>query len=366
MAKIPNPAAVAVLSLLYLGGVGLMLVNGRLAGGVATVWVPAPLLPFAAILTVRLRRWASDRANRRRSADVAVTPGHHVVSALMVLTMALLTTCVFVQDSRWPLVAPLVFALFAAVWADVLIATAMPLLVALIAAPLTVAGLGPIGQGVALWADRLQLGLLYAGLIGCCALPVVVEQARRRQQIANLSRSAAHFEAMSQRADHLIDELRRAALTDPLTGLPNRRAFFERLNAQVALDEPACLAMIDIDHFKRVNDRFGHATGDAVLRHFAEIARSSFRSGDMVARIGGEEFAVILHAVELEQACHVVQRLVDRLAATEIATQEEPVRVTISSGIARIGPNGDAAMAAADSAMYQAKRAGRARLSSAA
>jgi len=320
------------------------------------------VLPFTVLVAMRGRA----AVQRRRATDTVPMPGHWLVSSLMVATMALLIVCVFVQEIRWPLVAPLLFALFAAVWADALIATAMPMLVALIAAPLTVAGLGPIAPGLVLVADRLQLGLLYAGLTACCSLPVVIEQARRRQQIARLSRSAAHFEAMSQRADSLIDELRRAALTDVLTGLPNRRAFFERLTAQAQTGEPACVAMIDIDHFKQVNDRLGHAAGDAVLRHFADLARSSFRADDMVGRIGGEEFAVILRGVSVDQACAICQRLVDRLSTMEIATPMGPVRVTISSGIAVIGDDGEAAMAAADQALYAAKRGGRSRLASAA
>ena len=322
------------------------------------------LLPFAVTAAIRLDRQTRAAAQRRRAADQRTASHRPIASTLMVLTMALLTACVFLQDLRWPLVAPLLFALFAAVWADVLIATAMPMLVALIAAPLTMAGLGPIAPALIQSADRLQLGLLYAGVIACCTLPVVVEQARRRQQIAMLSRSAAHFQAMSQRADTLIDELRQAALTDPLTLLPNRRAFFERLTAQAQSGERACLAMIDIDHFKRVNDRFGHAAGDAVLRHFADVARASFRSGDMVGRIGGEEFAVVLRGVDLDQACKICQRLVDMLCDTDIATPAGTVRVTISTGVATIGSDGDAAMAAADSAMYEAKRGGRSRLSS--
>jgi diguanylate cyclase (GGDEF)-like protein len=227
---------------------------------------------------------------------------------------------------------------------------------------------------VVLAGDRLQLGLIYAVLVACCCLPVVAEQARRRHEIARLSRSAAHYQAMSQNADTLIDELRRAALTDALTGLPNRRAFFEALAAQAQSGERACVAMIDIDHFKQVNDRFGHATGDAVLRQFADIARASFRVTDVVGRIGGEEFAVILRGVSVEQACMVCQRLVDRVAGADIMTAMGPVRVTISSGVASIASGGDsadstrgeAALAAADGALYAAKDGGRSRLASAA
>ncbi len=293
-------------------------------------------------------------------------PAKNSLSALLVLTITLLTLCVFVKDSRVLLVAPLLFAVFAAVWADPRMAAATPILIALIAVPLTCAGYGPLAQGTIAQAQRLNAGLGYAGLIAICTWPVVIEQVRRHRQIARLSHSTAHFQAMSQRADHLIDELRRAALTDALTGLPNRRAFFERLTAQTMLAEPACLAMIDIDHFKQVNDRHGHAAGDAVLRRFAEIARSSFRAGDTLARIGGEEFAVILRNVEIEQACSVCQRLVDRLVETEIGTPTGTLRITISTGVARIGNDGETAMAAADCAMYRAKRSGRARLATAA
>ncbi len=103
-----------------------------------------------------------------------------------------------------------------------------------------------------------------------------------------------------------------------------------------------------------------------MLRRFAEIARSSFRAGDTLARIGGEEFAVILRNVEIEQACSVCQRLVDRLVETEIGTPTGTLRITISTGVARIGNDGETAMAAADCAMYRAKRSGRARLATAA
>jgi diguanylate cyclase (GGDEF)-like protein len=324
------------------------------------------VLPFALVAVIRVvsPEWFVD--DRRRRDDPAPEPRRQVVSLLMVCTMLLLTVCVFVQDAAWPLAAPLLFALFAAVWADLLIATAMPMLVALIAGPLTVAGIGPFAAGLVTQSDRLQMGLLYTGLVACCSLPVVVEQTRRRLEIARLARSAAHFQAMSQRADSLIDALRRDALTDPLTGLPNRRAFYDALLRQAGSGEMACVAMIDIDHFKRVNDRLGHAAGDAVLARFADIAKLSFRSNDLVGRIGGEEFAVILRGVTIDQACMVCQRLTDRLASAEIATPFGPVAVTISSGIAPVGSDGEAAMAAADSALYEAKRAGRSRLSSAA
>jgi diguanylate cyclase (GGDEF)-like protein len=356
---------IAVRAMHFIGGVAFIpafraWMLGHAVGLVA-------ILPFSVTAAVRLSQWGAF-FDRRQGPGTASVAGRSkaLISVLMLATMVLLNVCVFMQEIRWPLVAPLLFALFAAVWADTLVATAMPVLVALIGAPLTIAGLGPIAPGLLIASDHLQLGIVYAGLVACCSLPVVVEQARRRQEIARLSHSAAHFQAMSQRADNLIDELRRTAMTDALTGLPNRRAFFEALEEQAMSSEPACLAMIDIDHFKLVNDRFGHAAGDAVLCQFSDIARKSFRGSDMVARIGGEEFAVILRGIDMVQACQVCQRLVDRFAATDISTTHGTVRVTISSGLATIGDDGMAVMAAADQALYEAKRGGRSRLSAAA
>ncbi len=322
------------------------------------------VLPFALTLVSGLR-WLADpgRYAKGSPADPAIVLVDRIGPLLLVAAMALLDLTVFVQPMRWPLVLPLVFAVFAALWTDMLIATALPLLIAPIGVMLTLSGVGPIAAGLPLAADRVQVALIYAGLIGCCTLPVVVEQARRRLEVARLSRSAALFKAQAQRADSLIDELRRAAMTDALTGLPNRRAFFDALAVQSAKSAPACVAMIDIDHFKQVNDRLGHAAGDAVLRRFADLARANFRVTDMIGRIGGEEFAVILPDTGIDQACAICQRLVDCLAGAQIMTLLGPVQVTISTGIAVIGNDGDAAMAAADAALYAAKRAGRSRLS---
>lgn len=345
-------AAVAATAVLALRGIGFADTFGRWMLGHAVGLVT--ILPFALIVTAR--------SAPPRSLCAAREPSSLLARALIVATMILLMVCVFVQPGRWALAAPLLFALFAAVWVDAVIASAMPLLVALVAVPLTVAGLGPIAPGLDLPGDRMQLAQIYAGLVACCCLPVIVEQARRRRELARLALSAAHFEAKSQRADDLIDELRRAVLTDPLTGLPNRRAFFDALQLAAKADEPAVVAMIDIDHFKAVNDRLGHAAGDQVLCRVAELARSAFRAGDVVARIGGEEFAVILRALSLDQARVVCQRLVDRLAESRIECSGGSVRVTISTGIAAIGTDGEAALGSADEALYAAKRAGRSRL----
>ena len=162
-------------------------------------------------------------------------------------------------------------------------------------------------------------------------------------------------------------QLFHAALTDPLTQLPNRRAFKLELNRLVEHVDPerslGCVAMFDFDHFKQVNDTYGHEAGDRVLREFGRIAIATVRGGDVVSRIGGEEFAVLLRHASLEQAVIVCERLRTAIEEMVIMVEGRPVRVTASGGVAFIG-DGDAedVLRSADAALYEAKRDGRNRL----
>jgi diguanylate cyclase len=173
----------------------------------------------------------------------------------------------------------------------------------------------------------------------------------------------ARFEAhqLKQRAANA----ERLALIDPLTNILNRRKFDEDLAYQVSLSHneqtPLCLMMIDIDHFKSINDRFGHRAGDAVLVQFAELLSKMVRNTDIVARYGGEEFAIILPLAPLGNAFEIAERI-------RIATQnhkwdrlEPGVSLTSSSGIADIR-DGDTVIDLinrADEMLYEAKRRGR-------
>lgn len=154
-----------------------------------------------------------------------------------------------------------------------------------------------------------------------------------------------------------------AANTDELTGLPNRRAFFQALHAYLA--QPALkisVAIFDLDHFKLVNDRYGHPIGDIVLRRVASTVLAAMRDSDIVARIGGEEFAVLITDQSPEQAISMARRLVQAVALEAIAIPSGPVlHVTISMGIAAhlAGENHAALMERADQALYAAKRGGR-------
>jgi len=158
--------------------------------------------------------------------------------------------------------------------------------------------------------------------------------------------------------------LRRLATTDPLTGLSNRRHFFERgaqeLRRAARYRRPLALLMLDIDHFKSVNDRFGHEAGDAVLRDLAERLRTGLRSSDLPGRIGGEEFAALLPETTAEQAEGLAERLRAAIAASPLGPG---ARITVSLGVALALPASedsiDAVLRRADAALYRAKAGGR-------
>jgi diguanylate cyclase (GGDEF)-like protein len=164
-------------------------------------------------------------------------------------------------------------------------------------------------------------------------------------------------------------ELQRLATTDSLTGLPNRRHFMEQLEYELArikrFGKPASLLMLDLDHFKRVNDTYGHAAGDAVLRHFAELAQTSLREIDLIGRLGGEEFGVLLPGTTQPGAIELAERLREAVAAAPVMAGEHQIPVTVSIGIAEFDPTDphpDDILARADVALYKAKESGRNRV----
>ena len=155
------------------------------------------------------------------------------------------------------------------------------------------------------------------------------------------------------------------AATDELTGVASRRAFLSMLNKQLASERPLALALFDIDHFKRVNDQWGHAVGDEVLARVAEIAEGCVREGDLIGRLGGEEFAIAMPGASVAQAAAIGDRV--RRACAE-ARHRGGVRATVSVGVAAAISGMDAAalLAQADAALYRAKAEGRNRLETAA
>jgi len=168
--------------------------------------------------------------------------------------------------------------------------------------------------------------------------------------------------------DNDVNVYRSAASTDHLTGLLNRRAFLESARSLCARrgerGQPVTMLMLDLDHFKSINDRFGHAIGDEVLSVFAAVARSSMRGSDIVGRLGGEEFAVIVPE-PMEFAARIAERLRASFEEAGVTIGGHPIGATVSIGAAMsYGPVTDISslIARADAALYRAKHDGRNRL----
>jgi len=162
---------------------------------------------------------------------------------------------------------------------------------------------------------------------------------------------------------------RTAAMVDPLTGIANRRAFLhdaeELTKRHLAKPRPTAVLLIDLDHFKSINDRFGHALGDRVLEVFTDAARQSFRSSDLIGRLGGEEFAAIMHDISHEKAVAMAERLRERFAQSAQEVDGRPVCATVSIGIVicqEAALDVPELLAQADQALYFAKENGRNRV----
>jgi diguanylate cyclase (GGDEF)-like protein len=215
----------------------------------------------------------------------------------------------------------------------------------------------------------LSLGFTPAGMLDITSRPM---QLSLRLGVMLVGWGPLTVASVMAGRNALLRTMRMLAEYDQLSGLLNRRAFREhaqpRLNALVAAGRPAAMLMLDIDHFKSVNDRHGHAAGDAVLVAFAQIAKRALREGDLFSRLGGEEFAILLPDCGLDDALQIAERVRGAIAATPTALpQAEPLRVTVSIGCFVALPavdNLDTLLAHADRALYRAKAAGRNRVDS--
>jgi diguanylate cyclase (GGDEF)-like protein len=195
----------------------------------------------------------------------------------------------------------------------------------------------------------------YLSKEGCCAEELLLSVSRAFEKRRLIFANA-----------RLLQELEALSRTDPLTGLANRRAFDERLRQEVArarrFGHPLALLALDLDHFKRVNDDYGHPAGDAVLRQFASIAGGCLREVDLLARPGGEEFSAILPMTGLVGAAQLAARVVAAVATARFVVDSAVLAVTVSAGVAAgssdlLSP--ERLVAEADAALYAAKHAGR-------
>lgn len=182
---------------------------------------------------------------------------------------------------------------------------------------------------------------------------------------------ARHAGILSKLADIVVEqlELRQIAKQDAMTGALTRRGFFAEVEKEflraTRYDRPSALVMIDVDRFRDINDRYGHAAGDAVLVSIANACMSTMRRSDVLGRIGGEEFALLLPETEAEEAGEAAERIRRTVESTIVETSAGAIRATISLGIAPIpavSEGSNAWLAEADIALYEAKQFGRNRV----
>ena len=222
-----------------------------------------------------------------------------------------------------------------------------------------------------------EVAVSLEGLVGDAAMPANAIQVL---QAVVTSTNAMHKTVLASHAE-LIDarrslsaievelkESRHLLEKDPLTGTDNRRAMtaiIEREMARARRDqEPMSVAMVDIDHFKAINDTYGHAAGDAALIHLTQLARSILRGNDAFVRYGGEEFLLVMAETGLLGGVHVTERLQHALLKQPFAHHGQPIAMTFSAGVSSL-QDGDieaTLLKRADTALYEAKRTGRNRV----
>jgi diguanylate cyclase (GGDEF)-like protein len=329
-------------------------------------WLPIALLlpplyalvapiPLSALLQWRVRRELIHRrllsmaALSLAGAAASVTFGHSSMRTGAIRDLAVrLSYSGHEAWSSWPLALPIAIGCAALFW---MVNTALMAIAAQAAQPLT-------EWYVVLWdSENLILDLtgICVGVVitAVCALSPVLLVVIVPPVIL-LQRSLLH------------QQLRVAARTDAKTGLLNAAAW--QRDAETEISRAAktrdwlALLLIDIDHFKRVNDTYGHLAGDQVLTGLAEVLRHRARARDVIGRFGGEEFVVMLPGADASQACQAAERLREEISSAPIVCDTGTVRITASVGVAVLGLHGadvQGLLAAADLALYQAKEAGR-------
>jgi diguanylate cyclase (GGDEF)-like protein len=185
------------------------------------------------------------------------------------------------------------------------------------------------------------------------------------RQLKARVRSGARIVQLQQELIAAREQLREKAMHDPLTGLLTRGAFFEICDGEIARasrrGQSLALMLADLDHFKAINDRYGHLAGDDVLRETAKRLRATFRRGDAVGRYGGEEFVALAVGCQLEDALGLAERFRESIGQAPVVTSAGAIEITTSVGVAVIPgiDNSWTLLKAADEALYRAKAAGR-------
>lgn len=215
-----------------------------------------------------------------------------------------------------------------------------------------------------LYPQTLSIALLEWFVLACFMLWLTILGSYIRELRERLQQRHTTLQQHQQSLRGMMEQLQNLATTDTLTGLPNRRHFLDEAQRRMALlgnGQTLGLALIDLDHFKRINDLYGHSAGDLVLQSFARIARSNLRGDDMVARFGGEEFVVLLDSCDLATLQHCVERIRLNFANARYPSLPEGVQCTLSTGLCLIHPEDslELRISQADEALYRAKEGGR-------
>jgi diguanylate cyclase len=195
-----------------------------------------------------------------------------------------------------------------------------------------------------------------------------VDATRSREDVLGVSQQAERARARAAELEAELTRVSAALREDALTGALNRRGLDEALEREASRAQryrsELCVAVIDLDNFKKLNDRLGHPAGDAALRHLVSVVRPMLRPSDTIGRYGGEEFVLLLPETPLLDAGVVIERLQRELTRQFFLHDNEKVLVTFSAGVARMSPgeSGPQTLRRADEAMYQAKRKGRNRV----
>lgn len=177
--------------------------------------------------------------------------------------------------------------------------------------------------------------------------------------IAEIDRLRAHVASLEQR----VSQLDRLAHRDPLVDLPNRRSFLASLDAMIArvdrYGDQAAMLFVDLDGLKRINDRFGHAAGDQALIQVAQMLVASVRKSDYVARIGGDEFGILLERIDERGAWEMALRIVETVVGSQFSINGNCLPLSVAAGVGTINADDDSqsVIARADKAMYRVKAA---------
>lgn len=197
---------------------------------------------------------------------------------------------------------------------------------------------------------------------------MAIDSERSREELQRLREQSEESEREIARLQQELDRASSMARHDPLTGVLNRKGMDEAVERELGRTQrtqnPMCVALLDIDNFKKLNDQHGHQTGDAALQHLTQVAQKALRPQDTMARYGGEEFVIVLPDTALEQGVEAMTRVQRELTKTYFLQGNERLLITFSAGVAQVQANesGADAIKRADQGMYLAKRAGKNRV----